>query len=111
MKIPVITWTVLELGSRNPVARELFTKTRRCVGKFIAGEDVTRKDFEKVQNQLNEIKDLLQTKDGSHEQTSQTDRMAHQEVRPRPVRNYTQPERPVETGTGNREPSIPSAGI
>ena len=49
MKIPVITWTVLELGSRNPVVREVFTKARRHVGRFIAGDDVTRKDLERLQ--------------------------------------------------------------
>ena len=111
MKIPVITWTVLELGSRNPVARDLFTKTRRCVGRFIAGEDVTRKDFEKVQSQLDNIEALLQTKDRSHEQDSQTHRMAHQEVRPRPVRTHAQPQGTMETCTRDGEPPIPPASI
>jgi len=118
MKIPVITWTVLELGTRNPLARELFTKTRRCVGKFIAGEDVTRNDFRDVQTQLanlkktnDAIKDLLLQEVHQHAQTSPNDRLDHPEVRPSPVRHHTQPEGPMETGTGNRKPPIPSTGI
>ena len=109
MKIPVITWTVLELGSRNPVVRELFTKARRHVGRFIAGDDVTRKDLERLQESIDSIKEIVQQKqDDIHEKNG---RMDDSEVRTRTVRNYSEPERPVETSPGNRDSSFPTSGI
>lgn len=104
MKIPVITWTVLELGARNPVVRDAATAARRWIGRKIAGRNVTRNDFERVEKSINELREAIiflsaDQKGSQHETPNRLDRDT---IRPHSPSDHPGQAGQMETGSSER---------
>jgi|GEM_PF-3629521 len=97
MKIPMITFTALELGAQSPIVKDGITYARRWLGKTIAGTNTTRKDLKDLTESIEEIRELIKNQEKPDEVRT-NDRLGDIPVRPDPVCDQPGPTGTVEAG-------------
>jgi len=97
MKIPMLTFTALELGAQSPIIKDGITHVRRWLGKTIAGTNTTRKDLKELKESIEELHDLIKNQENPDE-TGTSDRLGGSPVWADPVCDQPGPTRPLEAG-------------
>tara|TARA_Y100001951_G_scaffold105131_1_gene120078 strand:- start:4148 stop:4480 length:333 start_codon:yes stop_codon:yes gene_type:complete len=99
MKIPMITFTALELGAQSPIVKDGITYARRWLGKTIAGTNTTRKDLKELKESIEELRELIKNQEKPDE-TRTSDRLGDSPVWTDTVCDQPGQARSMETGFG-----------